>query len=419
MKLPDNEKIIISTEYPSHIIEDFRTYLDYLKTHEIKLTRSKGYFTKNDLISLYSQMKGENKEVPNHATQLGYPILHLFYQLSIVLDLIKVRRTSSSASAVIQQDRIDSFMALTATEQYISLLEAFWTEADWEELQGELRGRVPRNIDYLFEKLEPFPANQSIELNRYDDIEHLVSELGMFFYYFSHFGFWTFTIDEEKINELTSAKAIKLTPFFKKIQEVLYETWEPHTDQAQEQAFAQLAELFGFPDVPEEVPEEEETGEPQSLVSLLSPFFPREELSTTLKKKEPSFKAGSYLFKVSLGSSCWRTLKLSSSHTLLDLHNVIQEAFEFNDDHLYAFYMDGVKFGKHYYNSPMDVSGPYVQEVKIGSLDLDEGQSFLYLFDFGDEWEFFLHVLAVNEEGEGDDPQVEEELGDAPDQYDW
>jgi hypothetical protein len=57
--------------------------------------------------------------------------------------------------------------------------------------------------------------------------------------------------------------------------------------------------------------------------------------------------------------------------------------------------MDRKKNSKHYYNCPMDQYGPYVHEVKIGSLNLYEGQRFLYLFDFGDEWEFDIQTMKI------------------------
>nr|WP_239094277.1 plasmid pRiA4b ORF-3 family protein [Bacillus sp. B15-48] len=156
-----------------------------------------------------------------------------------------------------------------------------------------------------------------------------------------------------------------------------------------------------------------------SLVTLLSPLFSKEQLTTTLKRQRPVFKEGAYLFKVKLSSSCWRILQFSSSHTLLDLHNLIQKAFDFDDDHLYAFYMDGIKFSKHFYNAPMDTHGPYVNEVKIGDLDLYEGQSFLYLFDFGYEWEFNINLLKISGEEDVGAPKIKEKLGEAPDQYRW
>ncbi|MCQ6277246.1 plasmid pRiA4b ORF-3 family protein [Bacillus sp. V3B] len=163
----------------------------------------------------------------------------------------------------------------------------------------------------------------------------------------------------------------------------------------------------------------EEEKETKSLVELLTPLFPNGELTTTLKKSPPSSIAGTYLFKVKLRSSCWRVLQVSSTHTLLDLHYLIQRAFHFDDDHLYTFYMDGKKYGENCYNAPMDNFGPYVNEAEIGDLNLYEGQGFLYLFDFGDEWEFDIQVLKIIEDEENAAPRILEEHGEDPDQYGW
>lgn len=120
-----------------------------------------------------------------------------------------------------------------------------------------------------------------------------------------------------------------------------------------------------------------------------------------------------------LSPTCWRILQFSSSHILLDLQDLIQKAFDFDDDHLYAFYMDGKKYSNDFYNSPKDIHGPYVNEVKIGGLDLYEGQSFLYLFDFGDEWELTIHLLKFTPGEKVGVPQIKEKFGEAPDQYSW
>ncbi|WP_420825513.1 IS1096 element passenger TnpR family protein [Thermanaerosceptrum fracticalcis] len=66
----------------------------------------------------------------------------------------------------------------------------------------------------------------------------------------------------------------------------------------------------------------------------------------------------------------------------------MQEAFRFNDDHLFAFFMDGKPWSRNAYWSKEDNHPPYVDNAVIGQLGLVRGKSFLYLFDFGDEWKF-------------------------------
>lgn len=51
----------------------------------------------------------------------------------------------------------------------------------------------------------------------------------------------------------------------------------------------------------------------------------------------------SYIFHVSLRGTgrTWRKIELCANQTLHDLHLAIQSAFDWDDDHLYAFYMSG------------------------------------------------------------------------------
>lgn len=420
MSVLKNEEMFSST-----IVDDFKTYLTYLSTHQIKLTKVKGYFTKKDLLALYPQMKSDKSEIPQHSAQNRYPILHLFYHISIVLEFFKVNRTKSSAVAIVKNEVIDIFMNMTETEQYLTLLEAFWQEADWEELQGEEWGGAPINIDFLFEEFDEIPPNQEIDLSRFKKIKGLVFNYGSFFYYFGYFGLWKVMIDQEKTDRpggtfQTYAKSIMLTPFFKAMQPALSKTWNPYKDINENGILPLFEDLFSLSNEPtnNEI-EETEDENTESLSELSRPLFPKEAFTTILKKKQPSYKEGTYLFKVKLSSSCWRKLQCSSNHTLLDLHNLIQEAFNFDDDHLYAFYMDGKRFGKSYYNSPMDFRGPYVDEINLGGLNLDEGQSFLYLFDFGDEWTFDVQVVAIIEGEDFSKPQIVEGFGEAPEQYSW
>lgn len=63
-----------------------------------------------------------------------------------------------------------------------------------------------------------------------------------------------------------------------------------------------------------------------------------------------------------------------------------------------------------------------VRAVTLDSLDLEEGQTFLYLFDYGDEWRFRVRVHEVTADAPADVeyPRVVESVGKAPAQYrDW
>jgi len=147
-------------------------------------------------------------------------------------------------------------------------------------------------------------------------------------------------------------------------------------------------------------------------------LFAGGELEKTLPRGESKPKDGIYVFKVSLEKNIWRRIELSSDHTLLDLHNSIQSAYGFDDDHLYSFFMDGKIPSDEVFTSPYDDTGPHVDVVRIGDLGLTVGQNILYLFDYGDMWRFRVELEEIRALGVIPlNPMIIESKGKSPKQY--
>lgn len=129
-----------------------------------------------------------------------------------------------------------------------------------------------------------------------------------------------------------------------------------------------------------------------------------------------------YVFKIVHGGAS-RTVALTGEHTLEDLHNTIQEVFEWDNDHLYAFFMNNRAWSKiQAYYSPHDQEVPSADEKQLYTLGLVENKKFLYFFDFGDVNDFRITVKKITsqEEIEGPFPLLLHQRGKAPEQYpDW
>ena len=116
-----------------------------------------------------------------------------------------------------------------------------------------------------------------------------------------------------------------------------------------------------------------------------------------------------------------RRLALPGTQTLSALHLLIQEALSWEDDHLFAFWLDGKFWSREEpsYQPPfeLDEMGAKSARVRLDKLGLDKGQRIAYLFDFGDEWRVLLTVREIREGGETGILAAE---GEAPPQYpDW
>lgn len=126
----------------------------------------------------------------------------------------------------------------------------------------------------------------------------------------------------------------------------------------------------------------------------------------------------SYVISVSLGTECYRHIQISGSATLYKLHQAILNAFEFDDDHMHAFFMDNKRWSNWdcYVSSKSEPSDRLSKRYSLQKAGLAKGKRFLYLFDFGDEWVFQCKVLR-EVDAKTDIPGVIRSVGEAPDQY--
>lgn len=126
----------------------------------------------------------------------------------------------------------------------------------------------------------------------------------------------------------------------------------------------------------------------------------------------------SYVISVSLGTGCYRHIQISASATLYRLHQAILNAFEFEDDHMHAFFMDNKRWSQWdcYVSSKSEATDRLTKRYSLQKAGVAKGKRFLYLFDFGDEWVFQCKVLREIDE-KTDIPGVIRSVGEAPKQY--
>lgn len=129
-----------------------------------------------------------------------------------------------------------------------------------------------------------------------------------------------------------------------------------------------------------------------------------------------------YRFKVSLTGEkgVWRTIDVRSDQTLEHLHYAIQDAFGWDDDHLYAFFLSGKAWDRstEYIRPEGWEPGTRSAVVRLDRLGLRPRKRFLYIFDFGDEWRVDIRVERTDITPDGGQyPRIVEEHGQAPPQY--
>lgn len=115
------------------------------------------------------------------------------------------------------------------------------------------------------------------------------------------------------------------------------------------------------------------------------------------------------------------TIEMEDSSTLEDLHYVIQQAVEFNDDHLYEFYLATSERSR---DKDVIASYEYADEITLESIfPIPSGKKLFYLFDFGDDWLFHVSLTRkapFRAKSGVNYPRLIDESGERPEQYpDW
>lgn len=116
----------------------------------------------------------------------------------------------------------------------------------------------------------------------------------------------------------------------------------------------------------------------------------------------------------------FRTIAIRSEQTLRDLQRFIQHAFDWDNDHLFSFYMNGRKYDDRYRFACAyeDDHPPWAYEAVIGQLGLVPGHRFLYHYDYGDDHLFEIEVIAIRQAiRKGNYPRIIQSQGKSPTQY--
>ena len=115
----------------------------------------------------------------------------------------------------------------------------------------------------------------------------------------------------------------------------------------------------------------------------------------------------------------WRDLELAEDNTLEDLHLLIQQVYGWSDDHLYSFFLSGENWDRgSEIGSPWSDASLHTHHIEMRQLDLQEGQTLLYVFDYGDQHEFDVTVLHIHSLApKGQYPRTLAYHGESPPQY--
>ncbi len=391
----------------SSIIE-FDRLIEFIKNEQPILSAKLGVFGKKDSFELNSMLVNPKVVTAPNYNQEQFPVIDLMFNLALLGGLFYKGNNEKGKPALIETPKLESYLALNDSEKYVFLLQTYWTKYEFEEKFD--RFIMITEFYYFLARIANSEPNERILSDGYFQVNYMFSTGAAFIHHLRFFDLGELELVEGVTSKYEdSIKAFIPNDFGIAIADFLC------TDALK---FWNREDLVYLSILDDSLKLDIE-GEPFEAFRNL---FPKNAVTHTVPEiVGDELFGGVYHFKVSLSKTLWRKIKISSKDTFGNLHTAIQRAFEFDDDHLYAFYINGNRrTGKPIYCGYAQEGGPVAEETTFEDVGLFKGQKLSYLFDFGDMWEFNLELIEIDkEEPLPLHPIITEVKGESPEQYDW
>ncbi|MFT5731090.1 MAG: hypothetical protein ACI8PB_005283 [Desulforhopalus sp.] len=409
----------ITEDFPSSIVADYDKFLSQVQAPSSYLTKSKHWINRSTLYSLNQDVQTLNVEALPTTDQIHYPLLNFFYHISLEAIFFQIVKDKNKYRFQ-QTPVIAEYAQLSTTEKYFALFEAFWVYTDWIDVLKEsgyvAESDIPQEDQFIAAFCD-LPSNKEIPIAQISKHMDHFGQIGSAYIIriLSFFGLLTYKLKslsqkEQYSKDYIKIKAIRITPFGNVFFDLL-DKKRPFT------LWNKPFRYFTYADYPAQ----DFGDKPTKQEISAEPFKRILNTETVIDKGLPILKSdnlkGTITFKVSIDET-WRTLSISGKDTLDDLHLAIQEVYSFQNDHLYSFSFDPQRLHpRKCYHSPEGSESPYASKVYIGQLNLYVGQKLLYVFDYGDWWDFSIEVMGITKEPHFGDYKLLQQHGDSPEQY--
>lgn len=389
------------------VCRDFVVFCDYIITNKVKLAKKTGNIGKKDCFALNTLLHVKEKYENPTYFQSQYPIINFFYYVAVKYKILEI----NSAGMGLQEGRnYQHFREASVWEQYLLFLSVFLFDGMYAERENSWYSNGAADmweiyVDSFMEWVDEQKPGIGCKcrLSKASGILYL-SDLYLITPYLEELSLikvWQQPGGEGQDREYWWE--IEALPLLEMVSD-LYENTEIEEDaDTDEQDAANLDVVIrcAYEAYTEKLLKEQ----PQCMKLFESPDAQKQEQIIDL---EVSVRY----------TDCVRIIRMNLKDSLYDLHRMIQRAVEFDDDHLFEFYIGSGMLKRTYTLSEAMNTGRElsVEETSLSVLELCRGQKFTYLFDFGDMWWFDIKVLEIRE-GTVKVPQVIKAVNDAPQQY--
>lgn len=398
---PEQEEFLrqqrIDETGPGTILPDFQALLEFIGSEGTPVSKAQNFFSMKSLAEINARLSHPLEIALNRPQQKSYSNIYGLYMLLRASGLSYIETKGKKYILKLEPTVLESWNSLNPTERYFNLLET-WLLWGNEETMGRLNFFIT-DLDKCLKLWKQIP-DEGLKVANYEEQQsfHRFPELYNIAL-LELFGLLSVEHGKPEPKKGWRFAGLKRSPWGDVLLRALLVL-----DGQQER---------------EELEEEEEEDKPLERTlgtwqPFFQPFFP--EWQHNLKALQVQSRQGFYIFKVSLGA-CWRRIGIPADATLEDLSSTILRSVDFDNDHLHSFYWKNSYGSRVWVNHHFMDEPPFTSDFSIGSLPLKEGQSFTYLFDFGDNWQFKVKLERIEPAEASIIPRILEYSGEAPEQY--
>lgn len=96
-------------------------------------------------------------------------------------------------------------------------------------------------------------------------------------------------------------------------------------------------------------------------------------------------------------SRVYRIVEISGNRTFADLSDIILDTFEFDHSHLYMFSLTRKPYDSNGIYHPMSKEKNCANQIRLQDVNPVVRNKYLYLYDFGDDWMFYITVMGIRD----------------------
>jgi len=385
------ESKVITLSGKETIVENINRVIAYIQEHKVLATKEKHYFAIKHIKDLNAILLDPIDVFSTRPAQKTYPNINGIYLLLRTMGMLIFQVSKKETVMGINRELLESWQHLNAVEQYFTLLENWLIYSKPDEVIEASRNSFPLGDVFRFFTYGQNVSHQKMieNLNFFPEYYHIALA--------KMFGFIEITTVTPTNKIRWNIVDITLHPLVKQILELI----KPKDDNG-------LMELIFNPP-------------PRGYTkAIFAPYC--QAFNNILVYPKERETNGVFRLKMSLGK-VYRTIEITSETDFQTLAAIILDLFDFDNDHLYEFkFIDNfgqevvIKHGE----MSLDEGKAWANEFYLKNIPLEEQNSFTFIFDFGDWWEFNIWIEKIEEGKRMDDFKLIKSVGKAPKQYpDW